>query len=153
MERLTEADAGELLTLQRAAYATEAQAHSDPFLPPLTESLDAVRAALRDPAQDRDRPARGRPADRHGAADVNGDSAEVGRLAVAPDRQGQGLGSALLRALEAEAPAHVRELRLFTGEHSASNLRLYERFGYRETHRAPERDHALVFLSKPWPPH
>src|SRR4051812_18727038 len=124
MERLTEADAGELLTLQRAAYVTEAQAHSDPFLPPLTESLDAVRAALRDPAKI----VIGRREDGRliatGRLSVNGDSAEVGRLAVAPDRQGQGLGSALLRALEREVPAHVRELRLFTGEHSASNLRL-----------------------------
>ena len=31
------ADAGELMTLQRAAYVTEAQLHDQPFLPPLTE--------------------------------------------------------------------------------------------------------------------
>jgi hypothetical protein len=47
----------------------------------------------------------------------------------------------------------VTELRLFTGEHSAANLHLYERLGYRETHRerAPAGDHGLVFLSRPWP--
>lgn len=47
---LIDADAGELLTLQRAAYVTEAQAHDDPYLPPLTESLAQVRAALADPS-------------------------------------------------------------------------------------------------------
>jgi hypothetical protein len=39
-------DAGELLTLQRAAYVVEAQAHDDPRLPPLTETLAEVRAEI-----------------------------------------------------------------------------------------------------------
>ena len=42
-------DAGELLTLQRAAYVTEAQDHHDAFLPPLTETLQEMRARLADP--------------------------------------------------------------------------------------------------------
>lgn len=152
MERLTEADAGELLTVQRAAYVTEAQAHADPFLPPLTETLDAVRAALRDP----DVVVLGRrDAGRlvaTGRLIVDGESAEIARLAVVPDRQGEGLGTELLAALERQVPSQVRELRLFTGEFSASNLRLYARFGFRETHRADAGTHQLVFLSKPWPP-
>jgi ribosomal protein S18 acetylase RimI-like enzyme len=41
-------DAGELLTLQRAAYVTEAQLYADPCLPPLTETLAELRAALGD---------------------------------------------------------------------------------------------------------
>ena len=36
---LTITDAGELLTLQRAAYVTEAQLHDDVSLPALTQSL------------------------------------------------------------------------------------------------------------------
>lgn len=43
---LGDADAGEIMTLQRAAYVTEAQAHSDLDLPPLTQSLDELRAEL-----------------------------------------------------------------------------------------------------------
>jgi hypothetical protein len=41
------ADAGEILTVQRAAYLTEAQHYADPFLPPLTaiEAACAGRAA------------------------------------------------------------------------------------------------------------
>jgi hypothetical protein len=47
--RLDADDAGELLTLQRAAYVTEAQAHNDLALPPLTQSLAELRAELNDP--------------------------------------------------------------------------------------------------------
>ncbi|MGB4916574.1 MAG: hypothetical protein WBO89_02585, partial [Propionicimonas sp.] len=39
-------DAGEILTVQRAAFVAEAQSHGDPWLPPLTETLDAVAAAI-----------------------------------------------------------------------------------------------------------
>jgi hypothetical protein len=46
--RLSPSDAGEVLTLQRAAYVTEAQVHQDLFLPPLTQSLDQVAAELTD---------------------------------------------------------------------------------------------------------
>ena len=44
--RLGVADAGEVLTLQRAAYVTEARAHGDLDLPPLLETLAETRAAL-----------------------------------------------------------------------------------------------------------
>jgi len=75
--------------------------------------------------------------------------AEVGRLTVAPDRQGQRLGTRLLAAVEAELPAGVTELRLFTGERSAGNLRLYARVGYTETGRQPTAaGYSLVHLSK-----
>ena len=40
------ADAGEVLTLQRAAFAVEAQRYRDPFLPPLVEPLESVLAAV-----------------------------------------------------------------------------------------------------------
>jgi len=42
-------DAGEMLTLQRAAYVTEAQAHGDVFLPPPRQSLAELYAELEDP--------------------------------------------------------------------------------------------------------
>ncbi|WP_350246446.1 hypothetical protein RBB84_18830 [Rhodococcus sp. D-6] len=47
---LTTADAGQLLTLQRAAYVAEAQAHRDLELPPLTETLDELITELVQPA-------------------------------------------------------------------------------------------------------
>ena len=124
-------DAGELLTLQRAAFVTEAQAYSNPHINPLTEPLEAVVAAVQDPAVEvfglRS------PAGRLLAAArlrLDGPVAHLGRLVVAPDLQGNGLGGALLTAAEEVAPRGVREIRLFTGARSAANLRLYRRHGY-----------------------
>ncbi|MCW2637404.1 MAG: GCN5-related N-acetyltransferase [Blastococcus sp.] len=142
---LTAADAGELLTLQRAAFVTEAQLYDDVRLPALVQSLDELRAEL---AIGRALGVRlgGRVV---GAVRTRQDDAvlHVNRLTVAPDLQGRGLGSQLLAA--AETGTDATEARLFTGHRSAGNLRLYERFGYVEDRR--EVVHAgltLVYLSK-----
>lgn len=59
-----------------------------------------------------------------------GDTWHIGRLVVAPDRQGEGLGSRLLRVIEAAAEDGIGICALFTGERSDANLRLYARHGY-----------------------
>lgn len=148
---LTEADAGELLTLQRAAYVTEAQAHDDPHLPPLTESLAEVRRALTDSCtttlgiRDGDRLV----ASVRMCQPPGGDWAELGRFMVAPDLLGRGLGGRLLDAAESRLPTSVVEVRLFTGEHSPANLRLYARRGYVESRRVPTaQGYAVVHLVK-----
>ncbi len=62
---------------------------------------------------------------------------------MAPDRQGQGLGTALLTALHEQVP-DAAAFDLFTGHLSGSNLRLYRRLGYRETHRERMDDHLTL---------
>ncbi|CAA9209185.1 MAG: hypothetical protein AVDCRST_MAG52-1069 [uncultured Blastococcus sp.] len=144
----TVADAGEILTLQRAAYATEARIYGDPELPAMVQTLEELTAELATgPALTARRGSRvvgavrGRPAD---------GVLHVGRLTVAPDQQGQGIGTALLAEIEAAAPPGTTEATLFTGHLSAANLRLYDRLGYRETHReALTRSVVLVHLAKP----
>ena len=147
-ERLGPDDAGEILTLQRAAYITEAQAHDDAHLPPLTQSLADLRAELTRPSVT----AWGfRDTGRLLAAvrvDVDRSVARLGRLVVAPDCQGRGLGSRLLRAAERRCPTGVSTVELFTGERSVANLRLYHRLGYRETHRSNAGTYQLVHLTK-----
>lgn len=146
MKRLEVADAGEVLTLQRAAYVTEARAHDDWDLPPLLETLEETRAALAGLSWG---------IREHGRLvasvrlTVSGEVGVIGRLVVAPDRQGCGLGGGLLAAVEAAAPSPVTLFRLFTGSKSAGPLRLYTKHGYRETHRTPENNHELVHLEKP----
>ncbi|WP_432932629.1 GNAT family N-acetyltransferase [Microbispora sp. CA-135349] len=139
-------DAGEILTLQRAAYVTEAQLYGDPFLAPLVESLDQVRTVIETgivlKAEDGGRivgAARGR---------LSGSTCLVGRLVVAPDRQGRGVGSALLAAMH-EAVPEATAFDLFTGHLSEGNLRLYRRLGYRETRRERVQDHlTLIHLRR-----
>lgn len=149
-------DAGEVLTLQRAAYVTEAQAHGDLQLPPLRQSLAELRAELgrTDVVALGWRDASGRllAAVRAAIDPDTGPVAEIGRLTVVPDRQGQRLGTRLLAALEQRLPAQSTELRLFTGERSEANLRLYRRLGWVETARLPTpAGYALVHMHKPRP--
>ena len=55
---------------------------------------------------------------------------EVGRLMVAPDLTGRGIGRRLLEHIEAQAPEQVTRFVLYTGALSARNIRLYQRAGY-----------------------
>jgi ribosomal protein S18 acetylase RimI-like enzyme len=143
------ADAGEVLTLQRAAYVTEAQAHDDPQLPPLTQGLPDLHEELGRASvqawgiRDDD----GRLVAAVRVAVLNG-TASINRLVVAPDRQGNGLGSALLAHAEEQLGDDVVTIELFTGEHSTANLRLYRRVGYQETHRTSAGDYALIHMKK-----
>ncbi len=150
---LSGGDAGELLTLQRAAYVTEAQVHDDVSLPPLMQSLDDLVSELMQPDVIafgvRDGSRRLVAAVRVYLSSGEPHTAELGRLIVAPDMQGRGLGSRLLELTEERLPEQITALRLFTGERSFGNLRLYTRFGYQETHRTPTPGgYALVHLTK-----
>jgi GNAT superfamily N-acetyltransferase len=150
---LSVADAGELLTLQRAAYVTEAQAHDDLSLPPLMQTLDELVNELTRPEVTafglRNDSRRLVAAVRVCLSSDDPRTAELGRLVVAPDMQGRGRGSRLLELAEERLPEQVVDLQLFTGERSLGNLRLYSRFGYRETHRTPTPGgYALVHLAK-----
>ncbi|MFG3555442.1 GNAT family N-acetyltransferase [Micromonospora sp. NPDC047557] len=143
------ADAGEILTVQRAAYLTEAQHYADPFLPPLTETLDEVRAVLAGPMTVLT--ARlGHRLVGSVRARLDGDTSHIGRLSVAPDQQGRGIGVRLLAAIEAACPAEVALFTLFTGADSTRNLRLYQRRGYRVVaHRPDPNGVRLAVLEKP----
>jgi ribosomal protein S18 acetylase RimI-like enzyme len=147
--RLSVADAGEILTLQRAAYVTEAQCHDDIMMPPLTQSLDQLRSELADAGciawGIREA---GRLIASLRVTLIDELTAEFRRAVVAPDRQGQGLGTALLQAAEDRLPGEVTTVRLFTGAHSAANLRLYRRLGFQVTGRTPAGRYDLVHLAK-----
>ena len=127
--------AGELLTLQRAAYLTEAQLYDDVRLPALVQTLDdlvdelagstclAAVAGTRLVGAVRTR-------ERDGVL-------HVVRLVVVPDLQGQGIGTRLLLAAEGTTP--LARATLFTGARSTANLRLYRRHGYVDAHRETVR--------------
>jgi tRNA (guanine37-N1)-methyltransferase len=56
---------------------------------------------------------------------------QIGRLMVAPDLQGRGLGRALLAFAERQAPSGTAAYWLNTGATSERNLRTYRKAGYR----------------------
>ena len=60
----------------------------------------------------------------------------IENVAVEPDRQHSGIGRALLNLAEIHARERgLTELRLYTNVVLVDNIRLYTRFGYRETGR------------------
>lgn len=71
-------------------------------------------------------------------------------LAVAPGRQGQGLGSRLLAHAEAVAQAEGKpRLRLYTNRLMAPNIALYRSRGYRIDREEAYAGGAVVHMSKP----
>jgi GNAT superfamily N-acetyltransferase len=132
--------AGEILTVQRAAYVTEAQRYRAPDIPPLVETLAELRADL----------AR---ADDHGLVAraawlgprvvgsvrgrVTGSRMEIARFAVAPDVQGAGIGRALLAAVHAAAPAPVTTCWLVTGRAATTTGGSMRRPGTASSTRSP----------------
>lgn len=73
----------------------------------------------------------------------------VENIAVAPARQGQGLGRQLLALADARARERgLAEIRLLTNGRMEANRRLYARCGYVETLEEPFMDGTVVYLSK-----
>jgi ribosomal protein S18 acetylase RimI-like enzyme len=148
IDAVRQEDAGELLTLRRAAFVSEAQMYDDPHIPPLTQTLDELAADI--------------------AADgvvtlgawmghrlvgsirvlLEGKKATLGRLAVAPDLQGQGIGTALLLAVPPFLSEGIEEVWVFTGRDSVQNLALYEKHGYEHEHDQTVGDLTYAYLRK-----
>jgi tRNA (guanine37-N1)-methyltransferase len=142
----TPSDAGELLTLQLACWVREAQANETLDIPPLREDLAAVQAWLGTWTTFVVRSGTRLVAAVRGR--LEGDTWEVGRLMVAPDLRGRGLGRWLLGHVESAAPAEARRVSLVTGARSEANLRMCKKAGYRFDRVQPD-DTGVVRLSKP----
>jgi GNAT superfamily N-acetyltransferase len=140
------ADAEAILALQKLAYQSEARLYNDWSLAPLTQSLESLleefthsivlRATLGERLVGSVRARR------------NGDTCCIGRLIVHPELQGQGIGSQLLRSIEAKFK-DVSKFELFTGSRSEANIHLYQRHGYAITRtQTLSPTVSLVFLEK-----
>lgn len=71
-------------------------------------------------------------------------------VAVAPERQGRGLGRRLIAFAETEARRLGRhEIRLYTHIMMTENIALYRRLGFVETHRGEQAGYSRVFMRKP----
>jgi NAD(P)H-dependent FMN reductase/GNAT superfamily N-acetyltransferase len=141
------ADLAELLVLQRACWVEEALANDSLEIAALRESAADLAAALDG--------WRGWVVRRQGRlvaavrARAEAGSWDIGRLMVAPDLAGHGVGRWLLDFVERQAPADSTRYALFTGARSTRNIRLYERAGYRLTPPPEGADPLAVHLTKP----
>jgi len=146
IEPATVADCATILALQRLAFRTEAELYDDWALPPLVQTLEELQREF--------------AASLVLKATLSGQLVGsvrarqeqeiwcIGRLIVHPEVRCQGIGSALMRAIEAQCGASAR-FELFTGSRSTDNIRLYRQLGYQMRRRqqaGPKVE--LVFMDK-----
>lgn len=122
-------DAGELLTVRRAAFVTEAQLYGDPNLPALTQTIDELIADLERADVVTIGAWIGHRLVGSVRVELSGERASIGRLAVAPDLQGRGIGSDLLMQILRYLPEQTTEVWVFTGKDSRQSLSLQEGSG------------------------
>jgi ribosomal protein S18 acetylase RimI-like enzyme len=124
------ADAGEILTLQRAAFLADAQLYGDAFLPSLTQTVDEIANLIEDPSSVVLVARIGHRLVGSVRASLTEERAVISRLMTAPDLQGVGIGRQLMASIEAAVGRE--QLELSTGSLSTTNLAFYARLGYRE---------------------
>lgn len=152
MTTITEAalrDAPLILALQREAYQGEARLHDEFGIAPLRQTLEELeremgpKVVLKAVAEDGGIVGSVRAWEKDGTCMIE-------RVIVAPALQGRGIGTSLMREVEARFAGAAR-FELFTGHKSARNLRFYAKLGYREFRRQRVSDKlTLVHLVKRW---
>lgn len=148
IDRVDEATAGELLTVRRAAFVSEAQAYDDPHIPPLTQTLDELRADLVDPDVVTIGAWLGHRLVGSIRVAVDGAKATLGRLAVVPDLQQQGIGTQLLLAVPEYLPHGITEVWVFTGKDSVANIAMYGKHGFEHEFDQTTGDLTYAYLRK-----
>ena len=142
------ADAGELFTLRRAAFVTEAQQYDDPNIPPLTQTLAELKEDLARP----DVVTLGAWLGTRLVGSIRvllePGKATLGRFAVAPDLQGKGIGSRLLLEIVPKLPEGTEEVWVFTGRDSLQNLAFYASQGYEHQHDQMVGDLTYAYLRR-----
>ena len=73
----------------------------------------------------------------------------IDNIAVLPEEQGTGVGSALLAHADREAQrGGFSEIRLYTHAKMTENIQYYPRKGFRETHRATDAGYRRVYFTR-----
>ena len=146
LERAASDDAAEILALQKLAYQSEAAIYDDYTIPPLTQMLEEIVEDLKRQTFLK-ATMEGRIVGSVRAYMQEG-TCFVGRLVVDPKFQNQGIGTRLLREMEAVF-GQTERFELFTGHRSERNLYLYQKLGYRPYRNSKATDAlTIVYLEK-----
>lgn len=129
IEPFTPSDVAELLVLQRCCWVQEALANDSLEVPPLTETHDDILAWAAEWATFVMRLDGRLIGAVRGRAEAD-NTWHIGRIMVAPDLAGRGLGTELISLMETLAPEGTEQFVMFTGARSDRNIRIYERAGY-----------------------
>lgn len=122
-------DLQKILDLQYLAYQSEAKLFSNPNIPPLKQTLAEVESEYEKGVVLKAVDENNIIGSVRAYYDNDTDTVYIGKLMVLPEKQGQGIGTQLLVAIENEYPQQRYEL--FTSSKSKKNIELYEKSGYK----------------------
>ncbi|MED4128064.1 MULTISPECIES: GNAT family N-acetyltransferase [Shouchella] len=120
-------DAETILALQKVAYQSEAALYNDYTILPLHETIENAQEAFSSHLILKALDDQGSILGSVRGKIENGVT-KIGKLMVHPSAQNQGVGRALMEAIEKELPSPTYAL--FTGSKSEKNLFLYQKLGY-----------------------
>ena len=139
-------DLPRILELQKDCYQQEAQIYNDYTIPPLLQTLESITTDFENQTFIKIE-IQGKIIGSVRGYFENG-TCKIGRLIVDKDFQNQGIGSLLIKNIEAHFN-HVNTFELFTGDKSAKNLFLYKKLGYIEFKRKIINTNLeLIYLKK-----
>ena len=141
-------DAGELFTLRRAAFVTEAQEYNDPNIPPLVQTIGELKEDLKLENVVTLGAWSGHRLVGSVRVELEDNKATLGRLAVAPDLQGKGIGTQLMLAVLPHLPEETEEIWVFTGRDTKQNLANYQNNDYDHQHDRAVGDLTYAYLRK-----
>jgi len=146
IEKAKETDLPQILAIQKRAYQQEAELYNDFSIQPLQQNLESTQkewqaGTILKAMQD------GRIIGSVRAHETDS-VCFIGKLIVEPSNQNNGIGRALLAAIEQHFSSAVR-YELFTGHRSEKNIALYKKCGYTayKTEKATS-NLQFVFLQK-----
>jgi ribosomal protein S18 acetylase RimI-like enzyme len=142
-------DAGELITLQRAAFLRDAQIYGDPFMSSLVQTVEELRTEIDDSETVVLKAVLGHRIIGSIRCRIANGTCHIWRLMTAPDLEGLGIGGKLLTAIEELVAPRVDRFELDTGAKSEANIAMYKRRGYREFRRDVGPTLTVVALEKP----
>ena len=146
IEKAQKEDLMQILELQYLAYQSEAKLFGDMDIPPLKQTIEEVGEEFAQGTVLKVVDDSGDIIGSVRAYEENG-TVYIGKLIVHPKMQKRGIGTQLLLAMENEFPNHRYEL--FTSSKSISNIRLYERLGYKIfKEESVSEDLQFVYLEK-----